>query len=172
MRFFASKRVILILLGLVWVELTILPAVAIYGIKPNLFFVFLVFYAFHVNYRSLVVLALLFGLVKDVYTNTLFGMETASYVISAALLEFVVLRLEREKTWIQWMSLFVFSWASVLIFSLLAVVIHKPYGVSVKVLRDSFFVALYTLFLGFAIFPLLSRWIRFGARTRQYELFK
>lgn len=172
MRLFVSKRVLFILIGIIWFELTVLPIFSVGTVKPNLFFIFLVFYAFHIDYYHLVGLALFFGLAKDIFTNSFFGLETASYVSSAALLQYAVMRLDREKKWIQWSSLFVFSFTNLLIFSFLALFVQRKYGLSLPVLGQAFFVSFYTTLLGAVLFPFFGRWAVAGYKSKQYELFK
>ena len=171
MRFLPSKRLILICLGLIWLELSILPLLSIWQVKPDFFFIFLVFYAFRVDYRSLFPLAFVFGIAKDLLANSFFGLEVASYVSSSFLLQFLAVRFDREKRWIQLVSLFVFSFTSLILFSIFALLVQKQYGLNAQVMIKAFLISLYTTFFGFLLFPFLDRWLRATLRQKQYELF-
>ena len=57
MRFLANRRLILILFGLIWLKLTVSPALSIRSVRPDLFFIFLVFYAFRIHWKPIVPLA-------------------------------------------------------------------------------------------------------------------
>ena len=171
MRFLTDHRLILVLLGLAWLELSILPFFSVGGIKPDFFFVFLAFYAFRINWKHVVKLALVLGLVRDSLTNTFFGLETASCVAGALLLQFLALRLDRDKPWIQMGSLFCFSWTSLLVFSILALFVQAPYGMSETTPLRIFFVSVYTTMTGILLFPVFERWLKPSLRAKQYELF-
>lgn len=92
MRFFSNKRLIFILVGLVWIQFSLLPLFSIGGIKPDFFFIFLAFYAFQIHWKPVVGLAFLIGLVRDLITNSFFGLETASIVGGGILLQFFAIR--------------------------------------------------------------------------------
>lgn len=140
-------------------------------IKPNFFFVFLAFYAFRINWKNTVFLGFLMGLIQDLITNSFFGLEIASYVGGAVLLQFFAVRFDREKHWIQLVSLFFFSWFSLILFSLLSVLVQHAYRLNEWVLMDTFFVSLYTAAIGFVLFPLFEKWLKPALQERQYELF-
>ena len=171
MHFFTSKRLIFILLALIWLELSALPFIAIRTVKPDLFFIFLVFYAFGVNYRFIVPLALSFGLIKGLFSNSFFGLEATSIVCAAVLLQFLAARLDREKRWIQLAGLFVFSWFSLILFSFFALLVERQYGFTLQVMAKAFFIAVYTTVAGSLLLPFFERWLKADLRQKQYELF-
>ena len=171
MRTVPAERLIPALLILVWLELTLLPFFFIWRVKPDLFFLFLAFYAFRINRREIVPLAFLLGFVKDLLTNSLFGLETASYVSGAALLQFLAVRFDREERWIQLAGLFTFSQSTLIFYSVLAWLGGAPYPLSEAVLVKSFWVSVYTTLIGFVLFPALEKWLKPRLHARQYELF-
>lgn len=57
MRFFANKRLIFILFVLIWFQLSLLSLFSIGQIKPDFFFIFLVFYALRINWKRVIELA-------------------------------------------------------------------------------------------------------------------
>ena len=171
MHLFFNKRLILISLCLVWAELSLLSYLTIQNVKPDFFFIFLVFYAFRVDYRSVVTLALCFGLVKDVFANSFFGLETSSYVGGSILLRFLAAKFDREKQWLQMISLFMFSWFSLILFSFFALLVQKRYGFTPQVAVKAFLISAYTTILGALAIPLFDRWLGHTLRQKQYELF-
>ena len=168
---FASKRLVAILFVLLWLELSLPPIFSAQPVKPNFFFIFLAFYAFRINWKNTVFLAFLIGLIQDLVTGAFFGLETASYVGGAVLLQFFSVRFDREKPWIQLVSLFFFSWFVLILFSLLSVLVQHAYRLNEWILMNAFFVSLYTIAVGFFVFPLLEKWLKPVLRERQYELF-
>lgn len=169
--FFLNKRLALALAILGWLEFSIVPLISIRGVRPDFFFVFLVFYAFQIDTRSVIPLAFLLGLAKDFASNAFFGLETASLAGAAVLLRLLAVRFDREKRWIQMGSLFAFSGTALVLFSLAALLVQAPYGLNVPVMSKAFFIALYTTVFGFALIPFLDRWLRPSLRQKQYELF-
>ena len=171
MRLFSNKRLILVLLGLIWFELSFLPLFSIEQMKPDLFFIFLVFYAFQINWKRVVTLAFLIGFIQDLVTNWFFGLQTASYVAGAVLLQFFAIRFDRDKRWIQLTSLCAFSWVSLLLFSFLAFLIQPRYHLGEWVLVKTFLISIYTTVIGAILFPLFEKWLKPALRDKQYELF-
>ncbi len=171
MRFFRNKRLILVLAGLVWIHLSLLPLFSVWGIKPDFFFIFLAFYAFRVNWKPVVGLAFFIGLIRDLLTNSFFGLETASMVGGTILLQFFAMRFDREKRWIQAASLFSFSWFALLLFSLAAFLIQRPYFLNEWTPVKTFLISVYTTAVGFVLFPFLEKWFGAALRQKQYELF-
>ena len=171
MRLFLSKRLMVILFLLIWLEFSVLPFISLREIKPDFFFIFLAFYAFRIDQRSVIPLAFFLGLVKDLITNSFFGLETASYVCGAVLLSFLAVRFDREKRWIQIASLFVFSWGTLVCFAVLALFVQRQYGLNLLVVAHTFLVAFYTSLLSFVFLPFLDRYVRPGLKQKQYELF-
>jgi len=171
-RFQANRRLILVLAGLIWLELSCVPYISIRMIRPDLFFIFLVFYAFRVSWKNVIAIAFLLGFLRDLLSNTFFGLETASYTVAALGLRFLAIRLDREKRWIQLASLFSFSCAALFIFSCLALTVEPEGTVNSWFLAKSFSISIYTTTLGFVFLPLLDRWLRPKLHiARQYELF-
>jgi rod shape-determining protein MreD len=171
MHFLADRKLIAILLVLAWMELSLIPALSIRMVKPDLFFVFLVFYAFRVNWHRVTVLALMLGLLKDLFSNSFFGLETASFTVAAVLLEFLAVQFDREKRLIQCLSLFAFSWVAMLVYSFLSSVVQADLAVDSHLTSTMFVAALYTTLVALALFPFLEKWVRPLLAAKQYELF-
>jgi len=171
MRFLASKRLILILLGLAWLKSFFLPLCSIGGIKPDFFLIFLAFFAFQVSWKGIVRLAFVVGLIQDLMTNSFFGLETASYVGGTILLRFLAIQLDRDKPWIQLASLFAFSWFTLLLFVLFSFLVGEHYPIGEWLGVKTFLIAAYTTAVGFLTLPLFAKWLRPALESKQYELF-
>ena len=171
MRALIDRRLILVLLTLTWIELSLLPLLTVGGIKPNFFYVFLVFYAFRINWKRLVALSLMVGLIQDFMTNSFFGLETASVVGAAILLRFLAMRFDREKAWIQLASLFCFTWVALTFFSVLSLLVGERFLLDPKSLTQCALISVYTTGIGAVLFPWFEKWLKPALRQRQYELF-
>lgn len=172
MRFAPDQRLIFILLAMVWFELSWLPLFSIGQITPDFFFIFIAFYAFRINWNRVLTLAFFVGFIRDLLTNSFFGLETASCVGGALLLRFFVIRFDRDKHWIQLASLFAFSWFSLLLFLALEFfLIRKHLRLSEWNFWKAFLVSVYTTAVGSLLFPLLEKLPRSIFREKQYELF-
>ena len=171
MRFFPSKRLIFVLIGLIWFQLSFLPLFSVGQIKPDFFFMFIVYYAFRIDWKRVVSLAFLVGLLEDLMTNSFFGLETASYVGGAILLRFIAIRFERDKLWIQLASLFCFSWTALILFLVVSALIHGRFLLDEWGLVKTFLISAYTTAVGSLAFPLFEKWLRPALKQRQYELF-
>lgn len=171
MRAVPVERLIPALLILVWLELTIFPFFFIWGIKPDLFLLFLAFYAFRIDRRGIIPLAFLLGFVKDLLTHSFFGLETASHAAGAVLLQFFAVRFDRDERWIQLAGLFSFSWCTLIFYFLAAWLVGAPYQLNEAMFVKSFFISGYTTSVGFVLFPVLEKWLKPTLHARQYELF-
>ena len=172
MRFAPDQRLIFILLFMVWFQLSWLPLFSIGQIKPDFLFVFIAFYAFQINWNRVLTLAFCVGLVRDLLTNSFFGLETASCVGGALLLRFFATRFDRDKRWIQLASLFAFSWFSLLLFLALEfLLIHERLHFGEWIFLKTFLISIYTTTVGVLLLPLLERLPRSIFREKQYELF-
>ena len=171
MRFIPNKRLILVLAVLFWAELSLLPFFLIRGIKPDLPFVVLAFYAFRVNWKRVVTFAFWVGLIQDLLVNSFFGLHAASYVLGSLALQFFALRFDRDKLWIQMASLFCFSFLTLFIFSGISFLVEAPVWSDEWFLFRLFGISFYTVLVGLVLFPLLDHWLKLMFPNRQYELF-
>jgi rod shape-determining protein MreD len=170
-RFAPNKKLILVLTVLFWTELSLLPHLLVYQVKPDLPFAVLAFYAFRVNGKQVVVLAFLIGLIQDLLTNTFFGLHTASYVAGSLALQFFALRFDRDKFAVQMVSLFCFSFLALLIFSVLSFIVQEPSWFDEWFLMKLLGISFYTVLVGTILFPLLDHGLKLVFPSRQYELF-
>ncbi len=169
MHLFANKRLIFILILLFWIEVSVLPFCSIRGIKPDLIFIFITFYAFQIDWKRLVLLAFVLGIIRDLLTNSFFGLETASFVGGALLLQFFADQFYRER-WIQILSLFLFSWVTLILYSIFTFVTEGHYF-NEWMLAQTFFISVYTTVVGAILFPIFEKRLKQVLRVKQYELF-
>lgn len=169
MHLFANKRLIFVLILLFWIEVSLLPYFSIRGIKPDLIFIFITFYAFQIDWKRLVLLAFVLGIVRDLLTNSFFGLETASFVGGALLLQFFADQFYREQ-WIQILGLFLFSWVTLILYSIFTFVTEGHYF-NERMLVETFFISIYTTAVGAILFPILEKRLKQALHVRQYELF-
>lgn len=168
---FSNKRVIFVLLLLMWAELSLVPFFSIRGVKPDFLFIFLAFYAFKVEWKRLIRVAFVVGMLRDLMTNSFFGLETAAFVGSALALQFFAIQFDREKKWIQMVSLFIFSYFNLILFFSLNIFVAGHYQPIDWFWIKVFFISLYTTGVGFLLFPFLERWLQPVLYDKQYELF-
>ena len=168
---FSNKRLIFVLLALMWAQISLISLIAIKGIKPDLFYIFLSFYALKIDWKRIVPAAFFVGLLRDLISNSFFGIETTAFVASALILQFFVTQFDREKKWIQLTSLFTFSWVNLILFFALSFFTTGHYDFLNQLWIRTFFISTYTTVLGFILFPILEEWLKSILYEKQYELF-
>ncbi len=170
MYLFSNKRLILILAFLFWLEISILPLFSIGRVKPDLIFVFLSFYAFQIDWKRLIPLAFVLGIVRDLLANSFFGLETASLIGGALFLQFFADQFYRDERWVQALGLFSFSWLTLILYAFFCFV-TDGHPFNEPILMNTFFISLYTTGLGVLLFPLFTKWFKHALHVKQYELF-
>ena len=123
------------------------------------------------SWNRIVTLSFFVGLLRDLVTNSFFGLETASCVGGAVLLRFLAFEFDREKRSIQLVSLFAFSWLTLLLFMLLSFLVGEPYPFDEGIFVNTLFTAVYTTGFGWLVFPLFEKWLTPALEMKQYELF-
>ncbi len=170
MHLFTNKRLIFLLLVIIWVELSLLPLFSIHGVKPDLIMIFIAFYAFEIDWKQLIPLAFTIGIVRDLLTNSFFGLETASFVGGSLLLQFLAVRFDRDKRWIQMAGLFSFCWFTLILFLIFTFVTEGHYPADWMFIK-TFFVSLYTTIIGAILFSFFEKRLKQALHVKQYELF-
>ena len=165
------RRIFIAILILIWFQFALLPYISIRNVKPDLFFIFLAFYAFQIDRKTLPMLGFILGLIRDLCSNTFFGLETASVLGGSVVLYFLAARFDREKFWIQIASLFTFSFLTLTLFAVLAMMIQPNYGLNEMVLSQILLITIYTSVFGVLLFPFLNKWLLRALSGKQYELF-
>lgn len=171
MRGISLIRLFLVSLGIVWLELTLIPMFSYGAFRMDLFIIFIAFYAFRVGWKELIWVALICGFLKELVSNSFFGLQMASYAGGAFLLQFIASRFDRDDRWIQLAGLLSFAWLVLILYVTLGLLIGLFDSFNGSVGLESILIALYTTLVGFFIFPLLEKWLRPQLKVRQYELF-
>lgn len=171
MNIFLIDKFIFLCCGLFWLELSFLPMITDSQARPDLFAVFLTFYAFQINRKHLALWGFLLGFLKDVFGNSFFGLETASYVSGAVLLQFISDQFDRDKRWIHLISVFLFCFFTLSMFTGLKFLVYPFDGVTWIELREIFMISIFSSVLSFFLFPLLEKWLKQVLHQKQYELF-
>lgn len=81
----------------------------IFGVRPDLFIIFIVFWSFLIDRRSAPQVAIALGLIRDLFAAGFFGAETFSYFLAACFISVVSLKLNRQNNWMRGLTCFVFS---------------------------------------------------------------
>lgn len=91
----------------------------LFGARPDLFLIFIVFWSFAIDRRSAPVVAIVLGLVRDTFASGPFGAETLSYFVAGFLVSLVSLKIDRQNFLMKGATCFVISlvhfWAYALI---------------------------------------------------------
>ncbi|MBI4970295.1 MAG: rod shape-determining protein MreD [Candidatus Omnitrophica bacterium] len=84
-------------------------SVQLFGIRPDLFLIFIVFWSFAIDRRSALFVAILLGLIRDLFASGFFGAETLGYFLAAGLTFIVSLKIDRQNFLMKGAACFVFS---------------------------------------------------------------
>ena len=162
-KYYGPQLIFLIVLFLL-LELTVMPFCAVKGVRPDLFFILIAFYSFFIYPNRTPHFALLLGLVRELFSGTLFGLETLSYGISGFMLWFLVSKMERGNPYNQGALLFIFSFINLFLISVLNICLRETSLAFGEVLGKCFFVSLYTVLIAPLIFFFLRRFLRISGR--------
>ncbi len=166
-----NSKVVFILLGLLWFQMAVIPLIQIGDIRPDFLFLFVVFFAFFLDHRRTILCAFLLGCFKDFLTNRFFGLEAASFVLGAAILNEIASRFDREDPWVQSWSTFLFSFSALMIFQFLSGVVEEHASLNLFSLLKSFWISVYTTTLTLPAFSMFRSIVRLRPSVKQYELF-
>lgn len=162
-KYYGPQLVFLIFLFLL-LELTVIPLAAIGGVKPDLFFILIAFYSFLIYPNRTPHFAVLLGLIRELFSGTLLGLETLAYGISGFMLWFLVLKMERENPYNQGALLFIFSFTNLLIVSVLNLCLTETSMTMGHILNKIFGASLYTTLLAPFVFFLMRRLLRMSQK--------
>lgn len=125
------------------------PLLSLHGIQPDLWVLLVLFYAFRVEWKRVVLFAFFIGLVRDFLSTRFFGLETFTLGFSAIVLGFALGKVERDDPLTTSVSAFLFSllyeWMNCVGWA----VTGGDYALLPGLLIRSFWAAVYTV----AVFP-------------------
>ncbi|HNV85839.1 MAG TPA: rod shape-determining protein MreD [Candidatus Omnitrophota bacterium] len=140
-------------------SLYLFPSFAIGGIKPDFLLLFLIFYSFRISWKQAPLVAFLIGIIKDVFSVRVFGLETFSLVSSGFLARYLMGKIEREDFLILVSGGFVYAMFYESVCAAEYAFLERSFAVFSAQLVRGFWSALYTvcfLPLAFVLFEKLS----------------
>lgn len=114
-----SQRAGFLLLLIVPLEIFLGRHLEVFSMRPDLFIVLIVFWAFVVDRRIILQLALFLGFFRDIFSSGFFGVETLSYFLVGCLILSISLKIEKQSAWIRLAVLFLSSLVYLCIFFLI-----------------------------------------------------
>ena len=114
-----TRRAFVLLLAVIFFEIFLGRFLEIFSVRPDLFIVFIVFWAFAVDRGSAPEVACVLGLVKDVFSFGTFGVETLSTFFVGCLASITALKVDRDNIWIQGSLSGLFSMACFILYAML-----------------------------------------------------
>lgn len=139
--------------------------------RPDFFYLLILDYAFFSDFQRVPFFALTVGLFRDFIGGHLFGIETLSLSLTASLLYFGMLKLERDSLWVRFVVALLFVAAT----ETLSVLLGTGFETSIRFnwgfARSIFLTTLYTAVLAPGFFWFTGRWFHRVSFLKQYELF-
>ena len=165
------RKLVLISIAVVWVQMAVAPIVRIQDVTPDFIFLFFAFFVFFLNREQAIWWAFSIGFLRDLLSNAFFGLETISIVLGTFLLKQVVTQFDKEDNWVQIWATFLYTLSNLLIFILLLSVVQEEKMVGYGHLVKSLLIACYTTVFLPLVFPIFKRIFQVRSSVQQYELF-
>lgn len=105
----STAKLVLIVTLTFFISLYLVPFIAIRGCRPDLLLLFVIFYSFRVSWKQAPFVALGIGVLKDLLSLRMFGIETFALVAAGVLASFVMGVVEREESVILMTGAFLYS---------------------------------------------------------------
>ena len=158
-KYYGPQLIFLTLFALL-LELTVVPLFQVQGAKPDLFFILLAFYAFFIYPARTPHFAVFLGLVRELFSGSMLGLETIAYGLSGLMLWLFVSKMERENLYNQGAVLFSYSLLNLMILGILTMNLSDTsltfYPTLIKILS----VSIYTCFVGPFLFEAIRRFLK------------
>jgi rod shape-determining protein MreD len=147
-----------------FLQVTLLDLIRISNTKPDLGSLFVIFIAIFFGWGAGLEAGFVFGLLKDIYSMDIFGINTASLALTGFVTGFLSHKFFRESVINQVSIVFVFTLFSFFIHYIIVSVVSSITYISLsEYLFFSFIpVSLYTAFISFFVFPFLIN--KFGLK--------
>lgn len=159
----------LILLTAFFLQVTLLDFIRIAGTKPDLGALFVIFIAIFFGWSSGIEAGFVFGLLKDIYSVDIFGINTATLAITGLIAGLLSPKFLKESRAIQTLIVFVLTLFYFFIHYFISSAISNITYISLAeyIIHSFIPVSLYTACLAFLIFPFFVS--RFGLEeTAEY----
>ena len=166
----SKTRLVLISGFVILAQMALVPLISFNGITPDLIFLLVAFYAFAIDHRSVLWVAFSLGLCRDFLANTFFGLETASLVCGALLLQYAVAQFDRRDHFIKIASVFIFSLTTLALSASILLVIRGHAAAGPEMFRI-LMISGYTAILSMGIFPIFEYLSGLERLVQQHELF-
>ncbi len=126
-------------------------------IRPDLFLVLIVFWAFCVDRQSAIQISLILGLLRDVFSTGYFGIATLSYFVIGCIISFLSLKLQKHSLLMRSSILFLFSFANLSLLFILETVLMEQKVIASEVWVSFFWSSAYTALLGGLLVSFLEK---------------
>lgn len=164
-------KVIVYLLLLYVMDLAVVSIFRIGEIKPVLLYMLVLYSAFQMDWKTLLPVVCIAGLLRDLISLQTFGIETSSLVLGTVLLDLLVQKLERGIWILRVFIAFLFCTAVLVLNLILSNFFNQEPGFSWHVLLTILATAFYTACLLPVFFYVSARWFGDRKAIKQYELF-
>ncbi|GEM_PF-3353462 len=164
-----ARRIAILSVILIFFEVFLGRVLEFYSVRPDLFLIYIVFWAFVIDRRSAPQIAIVLGLLRDVFSTGFFGAETLSYFIVGLLVSMLSLKVERANFLIHGITCFLFSLAHFWIYAVLILVMNGSSGIPGNFWWITLFDSLYTALMAAWMIGFFERLIYF--RTSRSNLF-
>ena len=166
-----NQKLLFLSLLMVWFQISLAPLFTIWGVAPDFIFLFFAFFTFFLNRNRVYWWAFGVGLMRDLLSNTFFGLETISLVCGTLVLIQICKRFDSKDNWVQIWATFLSTLLGLIIFLLFFSLVQDYLLVRFLHFVRALFIAGYTTLLMPFLFPLLKNFFRIKSFKKQYELF-
>jgi len=160
-----GPQLIFLIFFFLLLELTVVPYLTLFGVRPDLFFILIAFYSFLIHPNRTPHFAVFLGLIRELFSGTLLGLETLSYGISGIMLWFLVMKMERENPYNQAALIFIFSFINLLIISVLNVCLTETSVTMGQIFQMIMGASLYTTLAAPFVFFFIRRVLRVSQKN-------
>ena len=154
-----------------WTQMALAPILSIRDIAPDFVYLIFVFFVFFLSREQVIWWSIGIGLVRDLLSNTFFGIETIALVGSVLFLGQIVLHFDREDAWVQIWATFLSTLVGMLIFLFFVSLVQDTVSIGYTHFLKSVLIAVYTSILIPIVFPILRGYFHISSFVKQYELF-
>jgi rod shape-determining protein MreD len=167
-----SGRVVLYLVFLLVLDLSVTPLIRVGGFRPILQYLVILYAAFQWGWEKTIPMAIGVGILRDLTSSQILGLETVSLVFVAFLLDLLVQKIERDIFFLRVLAVFLFVFSVLMMNLILSNFLTDIPRFSWYEIGIAVGTSLYTA----AVMPLFFYGTRYWFHDRtflkQYELFR